>query len=184
MPQHEGIELIYGNLAPVIFSINLCNCRDYTAGAFCLAVCSPAGIACAARAAAYRNPGHTGQAQRSFSAALLRSLVLMISSLAGIADMLKRRRAHPDRMQAAAEYAGLLAAGTERFFDPRSETCPLCAGGALTRLLQAHEPVMHKPGTFSLEQCRACGHIFQNPPLNAPASPFITAICTTGWARL
>ncbi len=38
--------------------------------------------------------------------------------------------------------------------------------------MQAHEPVIHKPGIFCLEQCRACGHIFQNPPLNPTGLSF------------
>jgi SAM-dependent methyltransferase len=172
MPQHEGIGLIYGNLAAVIFSINLATVAIILLGLFASPYAAlPALLALHAQPliATLATPVRP---KDLFSATLLRSLVLMISSLAGIADMLKRRRAHPGRMQAAAEYAGLLAAGTERFFDPRSQTCPLCAGGNLARLLQAHEPVMHKPGTFVLEQCRACGHIFQNPPLNATGLSF------------
>jgi SAM-dependent methyltransferase len=172
MTQHEGVELIYGYSAPVILSINLATAAIILLGLFAAPYAAlPALLALHAQPL-IATLGTPVRPRDLFSTTLLRSLLLIIASIAGIAGMLKRRGAHPDRVQARAGYAELLAAGTEHFFDPRSETCPLCGGNNLAMLIQAHEPVMHKPGAFSLEKCRACGHIFQNPPLNGTGLSF------------
>jgi hypothetical protein len=63
-------------------------------------------------------------------------------------------------------YLSDLAAGTDRFFDERRETCPWCDSKQLGFLLRTTDVMQHKPGAFVLESCKDCGHIFQNPRLN------------------
>ena len=63
-------------------------------------------------------------------------------------------------------YAELLAQHPEREREPRVESCPICSAQDLLSFLTASDLAQGKPGYFSLEKCRACGHIFQNPRLN------------------
>ena len=51
-------------------------------------------------------------------------------------------------------------------FEPRRETCPWCGGGALVARLDTTDLLQHKPGRFHLDECRGCGHVFQNPALS------------------
>jgi SAM-dependent methyltransferase len=69
-------------------------------------------------------------------------------------------------------YAELIKDGIDRFFEPRRETCPLCAGRRLERFLEAPDMFQHKPGRFVLERCADCGHIFQNPRLSIAGLDF------------
>ncbi len=71
-----------------------------------------------------------------------------------------------------AEYRALLADGTERFFEPRRATCPLCEGDHLSELLRAGDLLQHKPGEFVLDECHDCGHVFQNPRLSLDGLDF------------
>jgi SAM-dependent methyltransferase len=68
--------------------------------------------------------------------------------------------------QRRAVYTEELAAGIERFFEPRRETCPWCGSTDLVKLLTSPDLFQRKPGRFTLERCRACRHVFQNPPLS------------------
>lgn len=72
----------------------------------------------------------------------------------------------------AAAYRALLADGTERFFEPRSTTCPLCGSIALTARVTTPDLLQFKPGTFELDECRRCGHVFQNPRLSIEGLDF------------
>jgi SAM-dependent methyltransferase len=69
-------------------------------------------------------------------------------------------------------YDELLAGGTERFFEARRPDCPLCGSSDLHVRLETDDLLQCKPGTFTLEQCGACEHIFQNPQLNAAGLDF------------
>ena len=51
------------------------------------------------------------------------------------------------------------------WFEPRRSTCYWCGSTALARRLDVTDLLQHKPGTFHLDECRACGHVFQNPAL-------------------
>jgi hypothetical protein len=62
-------------------------------------------------------------------------------------------------------YEELLAGGLARFFEPRREDCPLCGSHSLSVRLQASDRLQFKPGSFTLERCEDCAHIFQNPRL-------------------
>jgi len=53
----------------------------------------------------------------------------------------------------------------ERFEDTRT-TCPWCGSGALAGRLDTTDVHQYKAGEFHLDECRGCGHIFQNPALS------------------
>jgi ubiquinone/menaquinone biosynthesis C-methylase UbiE len=54
---------------------------------------------------------------------------------------------------------------TEELFEPRRDTCAWCGSGSLVDRLDITDLLQHKPGTFHLDECTDCGHIFQNPAL-------------------
>ncbi len=58
-----------------------------------------------------------------------------------------------------------LAGGVERFLGDRLGTCPWCGGSSLGRKTVCRDLRQFKPGRFQLDECRSCGHIFQNPPV-------------------
>jgi SAM-dependent methyltransferase len=53
----------------------------------------------------------------------------------------------------------------ERFEETRA-TCPWCGSGDLAARLDTTDLHQFKPGEFHLDECLACGHIFQNPALS------------------
>ncbi|MFI1393445.1 class I SAM-dependent methyltransferase [Streptomyces sp. NPDC020681] len=69
-------------------------------------------------------------------------------------------------------YAAELKAGTERFFEPRRPDCPWCGSADLS--VRTHMPDLFqaKPGSFTLEECGGCGHVFQNPRLSLDGLDF------------
>lgn len=69
-------------------------------------------------------------------------------------------------------YQAELAAGIERFFEPRRESCPWCGSTDLSIRLRTPDLLQHKPGRFTLEQCGTCCHIFQNPRLSPAGLDF------------
>lgn len=62
-------------------------------------------------------------------------------------------------------YDAEMAAGLDRFRQARRETCPWCGSGSLAVEIRSRELFQRKPGVFTLERCRTCGHVFQNPRL-------------------
>lgn len=73
---------------------------------------------------------------------------------------------------ARARYAEALAGGTDRFFDPRREDCPWCGSDDVAGLLSCTDVLQQKPGTFNLDRCTTCGHVFQNPALSLDGLDF------------
>ena len=69
-------------------------------------------------------------------------------------------------------YQAELADGVERFLEPRRNTCPWCGSEDLSVRLRTGDLIQRKPGRFTLEQCGACGHIFQNPRLTPAGLDF------------
>lgn len=55
---------------------------------------------------------------------------------------------------------------TTEVFDPRHERCPWCGAGTLVGRLDTTDLLHYKAGSFHLDLCTECGHIFQNPPLS------------------
>jgi SAM-dependent methyltransferase len=78
----------------------------------------------------------------------------------------------PEMPRLRREYAAELAAGTERFYEARRTDCPWCGGRDLRRLLTSGDWLHHRPGRFTLDRCGSCGHVFQNPRLNAAGLEF------------
>src|SRR6185295_5621075 len=60
-------------------------------------------------------------------------------------------------------YDALLSRGTDPFFEPPRNDCPLCQSGDLSKLGEFPDHYQRKPGRFVLSRCRGCGHVFQNP---------------------
>ncbi|MFK0173060.1 class I SAM-dependent methyltransferase [Streptomyces sp. NPDC090306] len=75
-----------------------------------------------------------------------------------------------DRRRAA--YAAELARGTGRFHEPRRADCPWCGSVRLRTRLRTADLRQHKPGTFVVDECRDCAHLFQNPRLTAEGRAF------------
>ncbi|MEV7995729.1 class I SAM-dependent methyltransferase [Streptomyces sp. NPDC086077] len=71
-----------------------------------------------------------------------------------------------------AKYLAELAQGTERFHAPRRESCPWCGGQRLRVRLRAPDVIQGKPGTFTVEECEDCAHVFQNPGLTPEGMAF------------
>lgn len=69
-------------------------------------------------------------------------------------------------------YRADIAAGLDRFFEPRRTSCPWCGSAALTTRLRTTDLLQHKPGRFVLDRCEGCGHTFQNPRLSAEGLEF------------
>ena len=69
-------------------------------------------------------------------------------------------------------YQGELAGGVDRFFGPRRDTCPWCSSPKLRRILRTGDRNQRKPGTFVLDRCKVCRHVFQNPMLTPAGLDF------------
>jgi SAM-dependent methyltransferase len=69
-------------------------------------------------------------------------------------------------------YRDALAAGTTRFLEERRADCPWCGSAQLSVLVRSPDLVLGKPGTFTLERCAGCGHVFQNPRLRPEGLDF------------
>ena len=74
--------------------------------------------------------------------------------------------------QQKAEYRVLLADGIDRFFEERRDTCPLCGAAAVHERVRSLDLLQCKPGTFVLDECASCGHVFQNPRLTPEGLDF------------
>ncbi|MEY7972246.1 class I SAM-dependent methyltransferase [Saccharomonospora xinjiangensis] len=73
-----------------------------------------------------------------------------------------RRRTDYER-----ELAGLLARGM--FCGPRAGTCPWCGDPGPRFRARLVDTRQCKPGVFHMDECRSCGHVFQNPRLTSAA---------------
>ncbi|UKY51274.1 class I SAM-dependent methyltransferase [Streptomyces inhibens] len=77
-------------------------------------------------------------------------------------------------------YEDELAQGLERFFERPRTTCPWCTSAHLRRRLRTANHAQRKPGDFVLDECRNCGHVFQNPRLSADGLTFYYRDCYDG----
>ncbi|MGQ0843262.1 MAG: class I SAM-dependent methyltransferase [Sporichthyaceae bacterium] len=69
-------------------------------------------------------------------------------------------------------YTKALEGGLDSFFEPRQSSCPWCRSTDLKQRLRSRELIQLKPGEFTIDQCRRCGHAFQNPRLNLAGLDF------------
>jgi SAM-dependent methyltransferase len=72
-------------------------------------------------------------------------------------------------------YEAMLFKGSDLWFEPRRRECPLCGSTGLKRWLKTADIIQGKPGRFTLERCRDCGHVFQNPQLTPAGMDFYYA---------
>ncbi|WP_079104955.1 methyltransferase domain-containing protein [Streptomyces prasinopilosus] len=54
-----------------------------------------------------------------------------------------------------------------RVHEPRRGDCPWCGSTRLRNRLRTGDLRRHRPGRFTVDACRECGHTFQNPRLTA-----------------
>ncbi|MFC6885571.1 MULTISPECIES: methyltransferase domain-containing protein [Actinomadura] len=71
-----------------------------------------------------------------------------------------------------AHYRAELAQGVARFLEAPRDTCPWCGGTDLRKHLVSGDHQQRKPGTFRLDRCASCGHVFQNPRLSGAGLAF------------
>jgi len=69
-------------------------------------------------------------------------------------------------------YAADIAAGVDRYFEPRRTECPWCASNRVRAIIKTPDLYQGKPGRFRLDRCSACGHVFQNPRLTIAGLEF------------
>ncbi|CAM5713928.1 Methyltransferase type 12 OS=Streptomyces glaucescens OX=1907 GN=SGLAU_09910 PE=4 SV=1 [Streptomyces glaucescens] len=65
-----------------------------------------------------------------------------------------------------------LAHGTERFLEPRRAQCPWCGSPRLRTRFSVPDLLQGRPGTFGVDVCRDCAHVFQNPRLTPEGLAF------------
>ncbi|MET9609710.1 class I SAM-dependent methyltransferase [Streptomyces sp. NPDC006512] len=104
---------------------------------------------------------------RASAARPLRSLRAAVRTAAGA-----RSRPPAGERERTAEYAAELAGGTALFFEPRRADCPWCGAPGPVVRVRMPDLLQGKPGRFTLEECRSCGHVFQNPRLTVEGLDF------------
>jgi SAM-dependent methyltransferase len=108
-------------------------------------------------------------------ASLLRAVhtpYLWVRTLSGRWRSAAERRRDEEMVELIPVYQGELDRGTERFFEPRRDTCPACGSAALELCVRSTDLVQLKPGEFALDRCVPCGHVFQNPRLTPAGLDF------------
>ncbi|MGY0066847.1 methyltransferase domain-containing protein [Streptomyces sp. QTS137] len=63
-------------------------------------------------------------------------------------------------------------AASVRVHEPRRADCPWCGSARLRNRLRTGDLRRHRPGRFTVDACRDCGHTFQNPRLTAEGLAF------------
>ena len=76
-------------------------------------------------------------------------------------------------------YADLIA-GQDEFWEPRRPDCPFCGSLQLAPRVRCSDLLRHKPGSFALDQCQACGLVFQNPRLSGAGLDYHYRDCYDG----
>ncbi|WP_407288634.1 methyltransferase domain-containing protein [Streptomyces sp. BP-8] len=99
--------------------------------------------------------------------------------LRAVSTVLHTLRTPPAKAPGAADaparraaYAAELADGIDRFFEPRRIDCPWCSAPDPVVRVRMPDLLQGKPGRFTLEECRRCGHVFQNPRLTPDGLDF------------
>ncbi|MFF1413025.1 methyltransferase domain-containing protein [Streptomyces sp. NPDC058289] len=117
--------------------------------------------------AAGQDAERTGIRAEGVRAEAVRAEAVRVESVRAEADRVESVRA-----EAVRAYRADLADGTDRFLEPRRPDCPWCGSGDLTVRVRVPDLLQGKPGRFTLEQCGACGHVFQNPRLSPEGLEF------------
>lgn len=69
-------------------------------------------------------------------------------------------------------YQAELADGPQVFFEPLRHTCPWCGSTRIGGHLRTADLLQHKPGSFGIDRCHDCRHLFQNPRLHSRGLDF------------
>ncbi|MBE7325444.1 class I SAM-dependent methyltransferase [Nocardioides sp. Y6] len=80
-------------------------------------------------------------------------------------------------------YDAELPLGTDRFFEEPVEKCRWCGSTELRLLHTTPDLIQNKPGTFRLDECVSCGHVFQNPRLTPAGLDFYYRDCYDGFGE-
>jgi SAM-dependent methyltransferase len=83
-----------------------------------------------------------------------------------VADLVRTGRAGAGRARRGVRPATQPAPPEAERFEARRDRCPWCGSGELAGRLDTVDLFQFKPGRFHLDECRGCGHIFQNPALS------------------
>jgi SAM-dependent methyltransferase len=98
----------------------------------------------------------------------VRDVATVVRSL--VASPTPEVRAHTDGLATADRERRALYADDARradtFVEPRRATCPWCGSADIGLLHELPDLIQGKPGTFRLDECGACTHVFQNPRLS------------------
>lgn len=103
---------------------------------------------------------------------VVREPYVWVATVRGPVRAERRAEAEAARVASRAVYAQLLADGAEGFCQPRRPDCPACGGTALTVEVRSPDLIQGKPGRFTLERCRECRHVFQNPAVTPEGLDF------------
>ncbi len=105
-------------------------------------------------------------------ATLLRLPIELRDWLVTIAGARASKPSAEQSMALRRSYEPVLANPPEQLLEARRDSCPLCHGTRLRKHMNVPDLLQHKPGRFTLERCRDCGHIFQNPRLSIAGLDF------------
>ena len=83
-----------------------------------------------------------------------------------VADLVRTGLAGAGRDRRGVRRATQPAPPEAERFEARRGRCPWCGSGELAGRLDTVDLFQFKPGRFHLDECRGCGHIFQNPALS------------------
>jgi SAM-dependent methyltransferase len=116
---------------------------------------------------------------RSAFAVISPVLIVCLVALRAMASRFRSGTVTPDDPTASGEladarawYQSELAQGTARFFEPRRSDCPWCGRSRIARHVVSGDIRQGKPGTFVLDRCSDCAHVFQNPRLTPEGLEF------------
>lgn len=68
--------------------------------------------------------------------------------------------------EARAYYDREIGLGVERMLEQPVDACPWCGSSRISTRTTCRDLRQFKPGTFRLDECDACKHVFQNPALS------------------
>jgi SAM-dependent methyltransferase len=155
----------YGSLAPVLVLGEAIHLLAMTAGLVVAPVPALAALATwsAQPALVFGGPGGALRPPDVGRASARRLLDAWSDNLrTAAAGWRQARAAAAERAQAGVPTPPPL----EELFEPRRDACAWCGSSSLVGRLDINDLLQHKPGTFHLDECTACGHIFQNPALS------------------
>ena len=143
----------YGSLAPILLGLETAHLALMTAGLLVAPAAALAALATwSAQPAVVTGAGPAlGRLPRAWA-----------DNLRTVAAGYRATRA---RVAARAATPVPPAPALDDLFEPVRTTCAWCDADRLVARLDIGDLLQHKPGSFHLDECLACGHVFQNPAL-------------------